>query len=112
MSSLKFSDKRQTFADYGDARRLSDPGGRQGPAGNLWNRFPQGSQPIATAPERSGTPVWVMRANGQGDWALHHNGAWQKLAPFKDFRDGTVRWRMSGELIPNPVAWAMPQRKK
>ena len=91
--SLKFSNTPQL--QYGN----------QGTASDIWQRFPAGSQPIATAPERSGTPVWVMQANGQGDWALHHNGAWQKLEPFKDWKDGSVQWRMCGESIPHPVAW-------
>jgi len=97
--TLKFSDKPQVH--YGD----------QGSAADIWQRFPQGAQPIATPPERSGSPVWVMQANGMGDWALHHNGAWRKLVPFKDWRDpGRVSWRMDGTEIVNPVAWSMPKR--
>jgi len=94
--TLKFSDKPQV---YGDQRR-----------GSAWDRFPQGAQPIATAPERSSQPVVVIEANGHQHWALHHRGSWQKLAPFKDHRSGAVNWRMSGESIPQPVAWLLPKR--
>src|SRR5262245_52658346 len=84
----------------------------RGGGGDNWaSRFPQGSQPIATAPQHSAQPVWVMTANGQGNWALHHNGAWQKLQPFKDFKSGAVTWRMNGEQISQPVAWSMPRKK-
>jgi len=97
---LKFSDRPFT------ARNPS------GGMGDNWRgRFPADAQPIATAPERSGTPVWVVQANGQGHWALHHNGAWQKLQPFKDFKSGAVSWRMSGERISQPVAWSLPRKK-
>jgi len=83
-----------------------------GGVGDNWRgRFPEGAQPMATAPERSGTPVWVMTANGQGSWALHHNGAWQKLQPYKDFKSGAVSWRMCGEHISQPVAWSLPRKK-
>ena len=97
--TLKFSNKPQL--NYS---------GNQG--SNLWNRFPQGAQPIATAPERTAQPVVIHQANGQGHWGLHYQGAWRKVAPFKDWRDGSVRWRMDGTEISNPVAWSMPQRKK
>jgi len=98
--ALKFSDKPQL--DYG---------GNQGSVANIWRRFPQGAQPIQTAPERSATPVIVYEPNGQSHWALHHNGAWRKLEAFKDFRDGSVSWRMNGTEISNPVAWSLPQKK-
>jgi len=39
--TLRFSDKPQLIY-----------GGNQGSVSNLWQRFPQGAQPIATAPER------------------------------------------------------------
>jgi hypothetical protein len=98
--SLKFSDKPQLH--YGD----------QGSAANIWQRFPAGSQSIATAPSRSATPIVVYEPNGQGHWALHHNGAWRKLSPFKDSRSGSVSWRMDGTEISNAVAWSLPQTKK
>ena len=81
------------------------------PASDPWSRFPAGSQPIATAPERTSQPIIVYEPNGQGHWALHHNGAWQKLAPFKDGRDGSVQWRMNGEQISQAVAWSLPRKK-
>ena len=74
-------------------------------AGDNWRgRFPEGAQSMQSAPQNSGTPVWVMRADGTGDWALHHNGAWQKLQPYRDFKSGSVQWRMCGEQISQPVA--------
>jgi len=85
--------------------------GNQGSAADIWQRFPQGAQPIATAPERSGSPIQVFETNGTAHWALHHNGAWRKLVPFKDWRSGAVSWRMDGTQIPHPVAWSMPQKK-
>ena len=81
------------------------------PTVSTWSRFPQGTQPIATAPERTSQPLIVHEANGRQHWALHHHGAWQKLEPFQDWRTGSVSWRMSGQSIPNPVAWSMPQKK-
>src|SRR5215475_2649447 len=97
--SLKISDKPQLH--YGN----------QGSANDIWKRFPAGAQPIATAPERTSQPIVVYEPNGTGHWALHHNGAWRKLAPFKDFRDGSVRWRMDGTEVSNAVAWSPPQKK-
>jgi hypothetical protein len=83
----------------------------RGGVGDDWSgRFPQG-QPIATAPQNSGTPVWVMQANGQGSWALHYGGGWKKLSPFKDSKSGGVQWRMDGTMISNPVAWSLPRKK-
>ena len=95
--SLKYRDKPQV--NYGDQRR-----------GSVWDRFPQGAQPIATAPEHSSQPVVVIEANGHQSWALKHNNAWRKLSPFKDHRTGAVQWRMDGTLISNPVAWTLPKR--
>jgi hypothetical protein len=83
-----------------------------GGVGDNWRgRFPEGAQPIATAPERSGTPVWVMTADGQGSWALHYQNTWKKLSPFKESRSGSVQWRMDGTTISNPVAWSLPRKK-
>src|SRR5262245_16670723 len=95
--SLKFSDK--PVLNYS---------GNQ--ASDVWRRFPEGAQPIASAPERSATPILVHEANGTTSWALHHSGAWRRLAPFRDFRDGSVQWRMDGTEIAHPVAWSMPKR--
>ena len=85
--------------------------GNRGSVADIWQRFPQDAQPIATAPERTSQPIIVMEANGHQHWALHHKGAWQKLEPFKDWRSGAVSWRMCGESIPQPVAWSMPRKK-
>jgi hypothetical protein len=97
--SLKYSDKPQL--SYG---------GDQGSASEIWRRFPQGSQPIATAPERTSTPIVVYEPSGQGHLALHYNQAWRKVAPFQDWRTGSVSWRMDGTVIPNAVAWSLPKR--
>jgi hypothetical protein len=95
---LKFCDKPQV--NYG------------GQGSDKWQqRFPADAQPIASAPECSATPILVYEPNGTGNWALHHNGAWRKVAPFKDWRTGAVSWRMDGALIDNPVAWTLPRKK-
>jgi hypothetical protein len=96
--TLKYSDKPQL--SYGRA------------TGDDWRgRFPADAQPIATAPERSATAVLVYEPNGQGHWAMHYSGAWRKVAPFKDWRTGSISWRMDGTEVNNPVAWSMPRRK-
>jgi hypothetical protein len=95
---LKFCDTPQT--NYGN----------QG-SDDWRKRFPQGAQPIATAPERSATPVLVYEPSGQGHWAINHQNAWHKVAPFKDWRTGAVSWRCDGTQVNNPVMWAMPQKK-
>jgi hypothetical protein len=95
--SLKYSDKPQVH--YGPRQ-----------SGSPWARFPQGAQPIATAPEQSATPILVHEANGQSHWALYHRNGWQKLAPFRDHKSGAVSWRMCGEQVTQPVAWS-PRKK-
>src|SRR5262245_51745185 len=82
---LKFSDTPQL--NYG---------GDQGSASEIWRRMPEGSQPIATAPERTSQPIVVTEASGKSHWALHYQNAWRKVAPFKDWRSGSVSWRMDG----------------
>jgi len=84
---------------------------QQGGGDKYQNRFPAGSQPIATAPQMSSQPVIVYESNGQAHWALFHNNGWQALKPFKDFKTGSVSWRMDGTRINQPVAWAMPRKK-
>src|SRR5262245_17784440 len=85
---------------------------QSGQGGNdIWRRFPEGAQPIASAPERTSQPIIVYEPSGVGHWALYHRGALRNLAPFKDFKNGTVSWRMDGTEIAHPVAWSMPQRK-
>src|SRR5262245_11315315 len=96
--SLKYSDKPQL--------RYGGDGSRY----DFQNRSPQGSQPIASAPENTAQPVIVIEANGHQHWAIHHRNAWRKLAPFKDHRSGAVQWRMDGTTVPNPVAWSPPKR--
>jgi hypothetical protein len=100
MMSLKYSDKPQLR--YGTANSRYDV------------RMPAGSQPITSAPMQSATPVIVYARDNkgglEGHWALHHNGAWRRLAPFKDWRTGAVSWRMNGDMISNPIAWS-PRKK-
>jgi len=97
--TLRFSDKPQ----------LQYSG--QGSASDVWRRFPQGAQPIATAPERTSQPIIGHEANGASHWMLHHYNGWQKLESFRDWRDpGRVSWRMTGQYL-NPVAWSYPQKK-
>src|SRR5262245_30936096 len=94
--SLKFLDKSQL---------------QSGGANDVWQRFPQGAQSMQTAPQNTSTPIIVYEPSGAGHWALYHRGAFRKLAPFKDFKNGTVSWRMDGTEVAHPVAWSMPQKK-
>jgi hypothetical protein len=79
-------------------------GGRQ--TSNVWQRFPAGAQPIATAPVASATPVVIYDASGKSFWALSHRDSWQKLHPFKNSHSGAVQWRMIGEPVSQAVAWS------
>jgi hypothetical protein len=76
-----------------------------GQANRFVNRLPPGCQRIETAPVTS-TPVVVYEPNGRGRWALHHNGTWQELKPFKNGHDGSVQWRLDGTKIQHAVAWS------
>src|SRR5262245_30828054 len=96
---LKYSDK--PVLNYGGTGSKTD---------DLRSRFPAEARPIATAPGMSATPIIVYEANGAAHWALHYNGGWRELKPHKDFRDGSVQWRMDAQ-INNPVMWAMPRKK-
>ena len=90
-------------------RYTDKPYGGHGPKSDDWRgRFPADAQPIASAPQTA-QPLLVYEPNGAAHWALHHNGGWRELKPYKDFRDGSVQWRMDTE-INNPVAWSMPRR--
>jgi hypothetical protein len=102
---LKFSDRKQLR----EGPRLSNA--PQTPQSNNisadgskynFNRFPQGMQPIATAPE-SGW-FYAVRNNGENHLAVRHRGGVEKLKVHKDFRDGAVRYRMDG-AIPDAVGW-------
>jgi len=65
-------------------------------------RVPVGTQPIQTANEHTATPV-VLYEN---------NGAWRRIAPFKNLHSDAVSWRMDGTLV-NPVAWSpQPLQRK
>jgi hypothetical protein len=90
-------------------RYTDKPYGGQTTGDNWRTRFPQDAQPIATAPERSAQPILVYEPNGAAHWALHHNGTWRELKPYKDSRDGSVQWRMD-QTINNPVCWSLPRR--
>jgi|SRR5215471_15051319 len=98
--TLRYSDKPQLI--YGN---------QQGSVSNFWQRFPQGAQPIASAPERTSQPIVVYETNGLPHLALHYNNTWRKVVAYKDWRDGSVSWRMDGTEIGNPVAWSYPQKK-
>src|SRR5215813_7600208 len=98
MSSIKYASTPQLH--YGPRQ-----------SANPWTRFPQGSQPITSAPTQSATPIVVYESNGQGHWALYHNDGWRKLSPFKDHKSGAVNWRMDGTRISHPVAWSYPRKK-
>src|SRR5215470_4032051 len=98
--SLKFSNQPQL--------KFNADGSRY----NFQGRFPQGAQPIASAPQETSQPLAVYEANGKGHWALHHSGAWRKISPFRDGCTGAVNWRMDGTTISNPVAWNYPRRGK
>jgi hypothetical protein len=92
--ALKFSDVPQVT--YGKHPNADD-----------WrNRFPAHSQPLATAPERSASPVWVYEPSGEAHRAVFYRGQWQKVGVERDPRDGTSRLRMTGETVMNPVRWA------
>jgi hypothetical protein len=92
---------------YADTPQLHYGGQQSDP----WKRFPQGSQPIATAPAASATPLLIYDATGKGYWALRHRDGWQKLSPYKDHVTGAVSWRMNGEQVQQPIAWALPQKR-
>jgi hypothetical protein len=81
-------------------------GKQPGAADNWRDRFPANAQPIATAPERGASPVWVFEPDGSARRAVHYRGGWQKVDVQHDPRDGTARQVMTGEAIMNPVCWA------
>ena len=75
-------------------------------------RFPQGAQPMHTAPQASATPVVIYGADGRSHWALNHRDSWRKLEPYKDSQSGAVQWRMNGEMIAQPLAWSPAPLKR
>jgi|SRR6516162_947269 len=97
---LKFSDRLQIR----EGPRLSDSSKPQSTTGG---RFPQGMQPIATAPE-SGW-FYAVRGGGRNHLAIRHRDSIQYLKPRKDFRDGSVRYYMDG-TIPDMVGWLPVKR--
>jgi hypothetical protein len=50
-------------------------------------------------------PIVIYEPDGRPKWALYHNSAWRPLESFKD-AGGIQRWRMSGDFVNNPIAWA------
>ena len=85
--AIRYSDKPQL--QYGTQKYGDD-----------WrNRFPSHAQPIASAPERSASPIWVWEPNGQASLASFYKGNWNKLEPVRDPYSGTTRLRMSGETV-------------
>jgi hypothetical protein len=99
--TLKFSSKRQIVDDQWSA------------FGNV-PALPAGAQSLASAPTTGATPVQVLARDAKGNvaakWALYHRDGWRELEPFKDFRDGSVTWRMNGTTIGQPIAW-LPRKK-
>jgi hypothetical protein len=73
---------------------------------NPWNRFPAHAQTITSAPQLGSQPVKIFNPKGEARWALYHLGAWRGLSPQKDFKTGSVQWRMDGSTIQQPVCWA------
>jgi hypothetical protein len=89
---------------YSDRPQLNYTGQR---AADDWrNRFPSNAQSIATAPSNTARAVWVFEPDGKRHAAIHHRGQWQKISRFHDNRTGTTQWRMTGEAVANPIAWA------
>jgi hypothetical protein len=74
-------------------------------------KIPQGAAPIATAPAASATPIQIIDSDGNTHWALYHRDAWRTLAPERDSKTGAVSWRMNGDLIRQPIAWAPPRQR-
>jgi hypothetical protein len=88
-------------------------GGQDQPKEEDWRtRFPQGAQPIASAPTQASEPVWIFEPNGAGHLAIHYKGAWQKLAEYSDDRDGSIEIRAMGETVADPVMWAPQGRRR
>jgi hypothetical protein len=101
--TLRYSDR--PVLNYGGPSRVDE----------LRAKLPQGAMPIGSAPTASATPVVVYARDPKGEvvghWALYHRNGWQKLKPYTDTKDRSVSWRMCGEEISQPIAWAMPRRK-
>ena len=97
--SLKYASTRQLH--YGSPSRVD----------RVIAKIPAGAQPISTAPSASASPVIVYGADGVGHWALYHRNSWQKLRPFKDDKYGSVSWRMDGDQVEQPIAWALPRQR-
>jgi hypothetical protein len=95
--SLRFSNK--PVVNYGNQQS------------NPWARFPQGAQPIASAPQQSAQAIVAFEPNGKGHYAMQHRGQWIEMGPNRDSKTGAVSWRMNGTVI-NAVAWMPIPRKK
>jgi hypothetical protein len=72
-------------------------------------KIPAGARPMSEAP--ANTAVVVQEQDGSQHWAIQHRDRYEKLRPDKDRFTGAVQWRMCGEVVANPVAWWIPQRK-
>jgi hypothetical protein len=87
-----------------DAGRFSTlPTGGYGTPGGQ-PRFPAHARGMDSAPMGS-RPIIVYEPDGKGRWALNHGGAWRTLEQYRD-AGGVSRWRMSGNFVNNPCAWA------
>ena len=85
-------------------------GGRQTGA-NVYHRFPQGAQPMHTAPQESSQPIVVHDATGSY-WCHQRRDSWRKLQPYKDSQSGAVQWRENGEMVAHPLAWSPAPLKR
>src|SRR6266480_3146784 len=101
-------EKTEMSLKYASTRQVNY--GSPGAADRVRSKLPADALPIATAPAASATPIQVYGVDGNAHWSLHHRGAWQKLAPFKDSQTGKVTWRMFGEEVRQPIAW-LPRKK-
>ena len=68
-------------------------------------QFPQNAQPIATAPQNAADPIRVFEPNGKAYPAMYYKGAWRKTVTERDPYSETMRARMTGDIVNNPVAW-------
>jgi hypothetical protein len=110
MSTLKFSDRVQVR----EGPRLSNApqtpqSNNISAGGSKYNlgRFPQGMQPIATAPENGW--FYAIRNNGENHLAVRHRGNIERLKAHKDFHGGPSRYMMGG-AIPDAVGWLPVKR--
>jgi hypothetical protein len=93
---------------YSDRPQLQYGSGNGQSFEQYWaERFPPHAQPIATAPEHSGSPVYIYEPSGECHVAMYKsNRGWLKMEPRKDEYTGATHWRLTDERIAQPVLWA------